>query len=153
MNTLHLTSRSVQETERIGRDVARLLRQGDLVALIGPLGAGKTQFTRGLAAGLGADPKRVASPTFVLMQEYTAAVPVVHIDAYRIQSLSDLESIGFTSELLQQSITVVEWADRIEGELPADRLEIIIEHTREGRSVTVVPHGRWELITTWPAFS
>jgi tRNA threonylcarbamoyladenosine biosynthesis protein TsaE len=132
---------SAQETVDLGRRIASHLRAGDVVALVGNLGAGKTQLTRGLAAGLGADPRQVASPTFVLMSEYEAPVPVVHIDAYRIQSLADLESIGFTPELLEKSVTVVEWADRIAGELPADHLRIELIHTAGGREISVTPIG------------
>lgn len=140
---IQLTTRSVRETEDVGRSIATVLQQGDLIALVGPLGAGKTQFTRGLAAGLGANPRLVASPTFVLVQEYAARIPLVHIDAYRINSLADLESIGFTPELLAQSVTVIEWADRIEEELPADRLEIELEHDQDSRRIVIVPHGKW----------
>lgn len=137
-------TRTPEETVDLGRRIATVLRTGDVVALIGPLGAGKTQLTRGLAAGLGADPRQVASPTFILMSEYEVppgASTVVHIDAYRIQSLADLESIGFTPELLRDSVTIIEWADRIADDLPPDHLRIELSHTAGGREISMTGRG------------
>ena len=141
---LHGTSASLQRTLQFGERLAELLQPGDLVALRGPLGAGKTQLVRGIAAGLGIDPHQVASPTFVLMTEHPGQVPLVHIDAYRIEDLSDLESIGWGEELLAEAVTVVEWADRIEADLPEDLLWIELSHAGEQqREITVEPRGAW----------
>ncbi|MHB1157372.1 MAG: tRNA (adenosine(37)-N6)-threonylcarbamoyltransferase complex ATPase subunit type 1 TsaE [Phycisphaerales bacterium] len=124
-----LVSTSVERTVALGRAVARIVQPGDVIALRGELGAGKTQWVRGLAEGLGADPRNVSSPTFVMMQEYaTACLPVLHIDAYRIHSMNDLETTGWTTEVAAQSVSVIEWAGRIASELPADRLDIDLEH-------------------------
>lgn len=135
---IELVSTSVERTVALGRAVARIVQPGDVIALRGELGAGKTQWVRGLAEGLGADPRNVSSPTFVVMQEYaTACLPipgvsgvsgVLHMDAYRIHSLNDLETTGWTPEVAAQSVSVIEWADRIASELPADRLDIDFEH-------------------------
>jgi tRNA threonylcarbamoyladenosine biosynthesis protein TsaE len=127
-STMTLLSASVEQTVAIGRIIGGVLRQGDVIALSGPLGAGKTQLVRGMADGVGTDPRLVASPTYVLMHEYTGRLTLVHIDAYRLQGLSDLESIGWTDELLDESATVIEWADRIAPELPADCLTITLNH-------------------------
>jgi tRNA threonylcarbamoyladenosine biosynthesis protein TsaE len=132
---------SAEETVSVGHRLAGVLRVGDLVALAGPLGAGKTQLTRGIAAGLGMDPRQVASPTFIMMSEYEGPTPLVHIDAYRIHSLSDLETIGFTRDLIERSITVVEWADRIAADLPQDHLWIALDHTEARRAIAVTCHG------------
>jgi len=141
---IQLTTRRAAETESLGGRLARILQPGDVVALCGQLGAGKTQLVRGLAAALGADPRAVSSPTFVLMQEYGANPPVLHIDAYRIETLDELESLGWSSELADESVSVIEWAERIAEELPADRLDVRLEHTgAETRAVEIRPRGRF----------
>ncbi len=135
----------------IGHAVGALAAAGDVVALSGELGAGKTQFVRGLAAGMGIDPAAVASPTFVIVHEYPAAPdrPVlVHIDAYRIHSLEDLESIGWDltggSELRRGAVVVIEWADRLRGTLGEDLLTVDLAHAGEGlRSLVVRGRGQW----------
>ena len=106
-------SDSVEQTEAIAAELAQSLRAGDFVALDGELGAGKTQFVRGLVIGLGGNPRAVSSPTYILLNVYPAGkMTVYHLDAFRITSPADLEAIGF-SELLQQGqVVVVEWAGR-----------------------------------------
>lgn len=131
---------SPEQTGAIGRAVGALAQPGDLVALVGELGAGKTQLVRGMAEGMGVPPAQVASPTFVMVHEYAAAPgrPVlVHIDAYRLHSLEDLESIGWNasgeSDLRQGAVVAIEWADRLEGSLGQQVLEITLLHAGEGR--------------------
>ena len=139
-----VVSGEVARTLAVGRAIAAAARPGDVIALSGQLGAGKTQFVRGLVSGLGADERAVSSPTFVLMQEYDADVPVLHIDAYRLQSLDEVETIGWTDALREQSVTVIEWADRIRAELPDDRLDIHIEHLGDQeRELTLCLRGDW----------
>lgn len=137
----------------VGQAIGRHARAGDLIALIGELGAGKTQFTRGLAQGLGVDSAQVASPTFVLVHEYPAGAGrpmLVHVDAYRVGSLEELESIGWDpaaggGELRQQCVLVVEWADRLGGTLGEDMLEVRIEHLgHEQRQIELLFHGSWQ---------
>lgn len=143
-STMTLLSSSVAQTVAIGRAIGCTLQKGDVVALNGPLGAGKTQFVRGMAEGIAADARLVASPTYVLMHEYTGRLTLVHLDAYRLQGLSDLESVGWTDELLAESATVVEWADRIAPQLPVDRLTITLEHVDDNtRQLTL------QLCHTW----
>jgi tRNA threonylcarbamoyladenosine biosynthesis protein TsaE len=100
-------------------------RAGDVVALRGPLGAGKTQLAKGIARGLAVD-EVVNSPTFVLMNEYPGRVRLFHVDAYRIEG-EEAMAAGLIDERQAQGVTVVEWADRVEPWLPLDRLEIAIE--------------------------
>lgn len=123
-----LTSDSVQTTERIGQALGRALRTGHVVALIGPLGAGKTALVRGMAVGAGVDdPREVASPTFVIVNEYHArSATIHHIDAYRLRGSVDLEALGF-DEMCETGAVVVEWADRVPELLPPDRLTVAIE--------------------------
>ncbi len=102
--------------------------KGLVVALVGPLGAGKTAFVKGLAEGLGIDPARVASPTFVVASEYPAAAGrLAHVDCYRVESAAELEAAGFLDLLEPGNLVAVEWADRFREALPGDRLEIEIE--------------------------
>ena len=143
-------SRSVEQTAAVGAAVARRARPGDVVALIGELGTGKTQFVRGMAQGLGIDPTTVRSPTFVLVQEYqtenSQPLVLVHIDAYRLHGPGELAAIGWDgvdNELASGQIVAVEWADRIMPILGPQRLEVRIEHWAKGRRLTFIPHGRW----------
>lgn len=135
----------MSETVAFGRSLASAVAPGDVVALSGPLGAGKTQLIRGLAAGCGADERLVASPTFVLCTEYPAEPTLIHVDAYRMKGLSDLESIGWGAELFAEAITAVEWADRIVSHLPDDHLRIEIDLGRDEttRLLTIQPRGRF----------
>lgn len=112
-------SRSLRETRRIGQTFARRLHRGDLVALVGDLGAGKTALTRGIASGLGlADERLVSSPSYVLVQEYPAEVPVFHVDLYRLHApAEELLELGL-EEMLSEGVVVIEWAARAEEVLP-----------------------------------
>ncbi len=97
-----------------------------VVALIGPLGAGKTEWVKGLAAGLGIDSRVVASPTFVIASEYPGGRGLAHVDLYRLESEEALEATGFRDLLTPGAIVAVEWADRFPSLLPVDRVEIQI---------------------------
>ncbi len=117
------------------------LESGDVVGLEGALGSGKTCFVRGLAQGMGLDPRAVVSPTFVIHQEYEAegAVTLVHIDAYRLQGPQELETIGW-EELLaaRKTVIAVEWAGRVASALPTRRIDVSLEHQGEHtRGVTI----------------
>lgn len=129
-------SHNVAETESIAADLARTLAGGECIALNGELGAGKTQFVRGLVRGLGGEARAVSSPTFVLLNIYqTPRLAVYHLDAYRTHSPEDFESIGFAELLDQGGVVVVEWASRIAPLLPAKCINVEIgihgKHTRE----------------------
>jgi len=132
-------SHSVAETEQVAADLARSLRGGECIALHGDLGAGKTQFVRGLLAGLGGDPRSVSSPTYVLLNVYpTGRLTLYHLDAYRVGGADDFESIGFTELLEQGGVVVVEWASRVTALLPATTIQVTLEPlTPETRQVTI----------------
>lgn len=122
---LEIRSTSPDDTIRIGRDLAACLAPGDVVALVGPLGAGKTQLVKGIALGLGVpDERLVNSPTFVLVNEYAGRIPIHHLDAYRLTSAAELEALGFEEMCAGDAVVLVEWADRVEGAIPADALWI-----------------------------
>jgi tRNA threonylcarbamoyladenosine biosynthesis protein TsaE len=155
---LHLISKHVADTVAIGAAVASVAQGGDVLGLQGELGAGKTQFVRGLARGLGLDPAQVSSPTFVLMHEYESSeadgVALVHIDAYRVGSFGDLESLGWAADpdLRRNTVVAVEWADRLGQTLGDDLLLVRIEHMDdEVRRLTLSSHGVWH--ARWHALS
>jgi len=137
-------SRGESDTRHLGEIVGRAAEPGDVVGLQGELGAGKTQFVKGLAVGAGAQSHDlVTSPTFVLLNSYSGRIPVRHYDLYRLES-PDLEALGYF-DLLPGSVTVLEWSDKA-GDLLGDRLEIRIETTgpttRELRATAAGPRGR-----------
>ncbi len=123
-------SRSVAETESIAAKLADSLQPNDVIALEGDLGAGKTQFVRGLVKALGGDGRAVSSPTFVLLNVYqTPLFPVYHLDAYRVGGAEDFSSIGFGELLEENGIVVVEWPSRVLEILPIKRINITFEIT------------------------
>ncbi len=123
-------SRSVAETEAIAGEIAESLHGGECMALYGDLGAGKTQFVRGLVRGLGGNPRAVSSPTFVLLNVYEAGrLSVYHLDAYRVNGADDFEDIGFSELLEQGGVVVVEWAERVASLLPPGHRVVRIETT------------------------
>ncbi|MGD1277180.1 MAG: tRNA (adenosine(37)-N6)-threonylcarbamoyltransferase complex ATPase subunit type 1 TsaE [Tepidisphaeraceae bacterium] len=121
-------SRNIAQTESIAAKLAGSLEDRRCVALYGELGAGKTQFVRGLVAGLGGNPRAVSSPTFVLLNVYTAGTTTVHhLDAYRVAGSRDFEQIGFSELLEQDGVIVIEWAEKVADLLPPRRIDVRIE--------------------------
>lgn len=114
---------SPEETRRAGERLGARLQPGDVVALIGELGAGKTCFIQGLAHGLGVTGD-VTSPTFVLVNEYRGRLPIHHLDAYRTGSLTELADIGIEEMLHGDGVTVIEWADKLLPLLPARTITV-----------------------------
>jgi tRNA threonylcarbamoyladenosine biosynthesis protein TsaE len=132
-------------TRRLGRTLGRQLRAGDVLCLIGDLGAGKTTFTQALAEGLDVPVDDVVnSPTFTLVAEHWGGrVPLFHFDAYRLQGADDLEDLAFDDYLDGRGVVVMEWADKVLPALPADRLEIHFAdgESVESRMVTLIAEG------------
>jgi len=142
-----LESDSVASTQKIGRQIGAALRPGHVVALVGPLGSGKTTLVKGIADGAGvADPRQVNSPTFVIVNEYQGrALHIYHIDAYRLRGSTDLDAIGF-EEMTTQGAILLEWADRVAEVLPEDHLTIALqplaEHRRQLHLTAKGPKGQ-----------
>ena len=121
-STVEIISRSVEETIKLGEALAGGLSGGELIGLIGELGTGKTHLIKGVANGLakGADDdecgaEAVTSPTFTLMNEYDGRVPMIHIDAYRLENAGQLVALGFDEMVGEAAVVMVEWADRVES--------------------------------------
>jgi tRNA threonylcarbamoyladenosine biosynthesis protein TsaE len=118
---------SPQETMQLGKILGELLVPGDVVALIGDLGAGKTTLAKGIASGAGVeDEGDVTSPTFVLVNEYQGRFPVYHADLYRLQEAHEAEDLGWEEFIFGDGISLMEWAEKIPEILPEDRIEIRI---------------------------
>jgi tRNA threonylcarbamoyladenosine biosynthesis protein TsaE len=122
----------LSSTTVLGRRLGELLFPGSVVALIGPLGAGKTHLVRAIAEGLGiTDSRAVSSPTFVLIQEYASRLPIYHFDAYRLRSEAEFYDLGALEYLTGDGVSLVEWADRVPGSIPSEHLRIELKMTGE----------------------
>jgi tRNA threonylcarbamoyladenosine biosynthesis protein TsaE len=133
-----------EETMALAAKLAAALKEGDLIALVGELGAGKTMFVKGLAKGLGvAEPLYVNSPSFVVMKEYHGDKDLYHFDIYRLDLRSFAETVDYERYFYGKGVTAVEWADRIKDLLPEDHLEVRVEYG-EGyeRKFTITPVGK-----------
>ncbi|MBS0334828.1 MAG: tRNA (adenosine(37)-N6)-threonylcarbamoyltransferase complex ATPase subunit type 1 TsaE [Proteobacteria bacterium] len=131
-------------TARLGAAVARALKPGEAVCLSGPLGAGKSTLARALIRGLTTPDEDVPSPTFTLAQFYEGAgMAVAHFDLYRLGSPDEAYEIGL-DEALDNGAAVIEWPERLAGQLPPDRLDIEISIEGAGRVARLTPHGAWE---------
>lgn len=138
-------------TEAFGRRLGGLLFPNAVVALVGPLGAGKTHLSRAIAEGLGiANPAAVTSPTFTLVHEYPARLPVFHFDAYRLNGPDEFLDLGVTEYYEAGGVCLIEWADRVEAALPTERLTIrlvpVDEHRRRAEVIGV--GERYEALAT-----
>jgi tRNA threonylcarbamoyladenosine biosynthesis protein TsaE len=126
---------SPEQTWQTGQLLGELLDAGDTVCLYGDLGAGKTNFTYGIAQGLDVQEQYITSPTFTFVNEYQGRVPLYHIDLYRLKDPDELENIGFEEYIESDGVTVIEWAERAEDELPVEGLSVYLsyvdEHSRE----------------------
>jgi tRNA threonylcarbamoyladenosine biosynthesis protein TsaE len=121
-------SRSARATFALGERLGGALAQGDVIALVGELGAGKTQMVRGICRGAGVPDAEVASPSFAIVAAYHGRVPVHHADLYRVADEDELYATGFFDLVGGEGAVLVEWADRIPGALPEERLELRLEH-------------------------
>ena len=133
------TSVSPVETQRIAREFGSALPRGSVVALVGQLGAGKTQFVKGLVAGIGADAE-VTSPTFTLIHEYIGGrLPVYHFDFFRIEDREAAERLGLDEYFFGDGVSVVEWADKFREIIPTDALWISFETKSENERLLILP--------------
>lgn len=133
MTEVTITSNSVEETMALGRRIGGRLKGGEVFAICGPLGSGKTHLIKGIAAGAGAeDRENVTSPTFVIVNQYHGRFDLYHLDAYRIESLAEFEMLGFDDFCYPQSVVLIEWADKIERALhDIDYVRIDLAHAGE----------------------
>ena len=145
MNRIQLLSRSPAETRALAARLGAGLRPGDVVALRGELGAGKTEFVRGLAVGLGVPEDAVASPSFALAYEYQGRLTLVHLDLYRLAEISSEILPDVEDYLTGPQVTAVEWAERLGDLLPPEHLDVVLTITgEEERQIILTGRGpRW----------
>jgi tRNA threonylcarbamoyladenosine biosynthesis protein TsaE len=144
-----LQTKNTSETVRIGKWIGSHLRTADIVALAGDLGAGKTHFIKGLAAGIGIEkPSRISSPSYVLIHEYPGKLALFHIDLFRLETESEAEELGLEEYFGGRGVTAIEWADRIPSLLPKEILWVHIRYTgKQTRSIEIVGRGeRYEAL-------
>ena len=123
-----VTTSDPAETRALAARLAAVARPGDLLCLVGDLGAGKTVFAKGFAVGLGITDV-VSSPTFVLMTEYAGSLPLFHLDLYRLEDAADALAGGLLDDRQAEGVALVEWAERLGPALPVSRLDVVIDGT------------------------
>ncbi len=139
---MQIVTQGPGQTIKIGQNLARNLRQQDIIALFGDLGSGKTTLVRGIAKGLKADAKEVNSPTFVLLREYKGRLPLYHLDLYRIKDIKQVCKIGYEDYLFNKGVSVVEWAEKMLKLLPKEYLGIkLFIKGKNKRLLKFLPHG------------
>lgn len=136
-------SRNTRETVNLGERLGRLLEPGDFVALVGDLGSGKTHFVQGIALGVGVPGDIcVSSPSYTLLNEYEGRMPLYHFDLYRLDGDADIRDLGFEEYFYGRGACVVEWADRLNTELPEENLRITFTHEGDTqRSISFSAEG------------
>ena len=136
---MEIISASARQTRAIARFIGEKLREGDVLALSGELGSGKTCFTGGLARGLGVDEKyQITSPTFTLINEYPAKYKLYHFDVYRLKDYSEFEDLGYEEYFGEKGVVVIEWAEKIAQILPEDTLFINFEYLDENKRRIII---------------
>jgi len=136
------TTNSPEETMRLGRKIGKLLKQGNVVALIGNLGVGKTVIANGLCTGLGVKEDYITSPTYTIINQYDGRIPVYHIDLYRLNDSKELYNLGWDEYIYGNGTCIIEWADKAGEMLPEEYLMINIEVTgNDKRRITLQSKG------------
>jgi len=136
-------TKSTSETIQLGKLIGNLLQPGDVVALIGELGTGKTHFIMGLAAGLGVEKNDpVSSPSFTLIHEHTGRIPFCHVDLFRLRGEEEAEDLGLDEYFQRRAVTAIEWADKIPSLLPKEALRIYLHYAgNQERTIEIVSQG------------
>ena len=140
--TVTITSHTPRQTEQIGSLLGSMLAKGDIIALCGELGTGKTTLVRGMARGIGLEEGEVASPSFTLVNEYEGPLRLFHIDLYRLADEKELIAIDYEEYLTADGVVVIEWADRLPQAIPADSLWITLRYLgTERREIVLRAEG------------
>ena len=122
--------KGLEDTKKFGEKLGSLLKPGDIICLMGDLGAGKTTLTKSIGIGLGVE-DYITSPTFTLINEYKGRLNLYHFDVYRLEGISDLDDLGFEEYFYSGGVCIIEWGDKIENILPKDKINLSIEKGSE----------------------
>lgn len=137
-----IISRKPEETEYIGQRMAKFLKPGDFISLNGDLGSGKTVLSQGIAKGLEID-EPITSPTFTIIQEYhKGRLPFYHMDVYRLNSVNEMDDLGYEEYFYGEGVTIVEWGNKFAEILPEEFLNIEFRQGSEGRELCFFPKGK-----------
>ena len=141
-----IVTKNAEETQNVGKQFAANLKDGDVVALYGDLGSGKTQFVKGICSKLGTK-QVVNSPTFIIVNEYTteSLLKIFHFDFYRLKHYDDVYSIGFDDYMNNRGIALIEWPELVEDSLPKDTKKVRIAHTTENENYRYIKVENTEL--------
>ena len=143
--TLSFTTKNAEETEALGQKLGRLLQKGDILAMRGTLAAGKTTLTKGIARSLGIRDE-ITSPTFCLISEYAGAMPLYHMDVYRLDDAEDFINLGTDDMLYGEGVCVIEWSEKIMSELPDTAIAIDIGVNDDGSRTVRISNWPYEAI-------
>jgi len=135
---VEMVSPTPQHTERIGSVLGKMLEGGEIIALSGELGSGKTTLVRGIAHGMGFNRDEIASPSFTLINEYDGPLPLFHIDLYRLEGERDLYEIGYEEYVGGNGAVVIEWADKVPQAVPKECLWITLKYLDDKRREIVM---------------
>lgn len=142
MKRLELITRSPEQTQEFGKSLGKIAQPGDVILLVGKLGAGKTCLTQGIAWGLGID-DYATSPSFVLVRELYGRLPLYHVDFYRLEKLEEIAELGLDEYFYGQGVSVVEWAEKALSLLPPQNLLIEMEYLSDSeRRLKLKPSGK-----------
>ena len=132
---------SPEETQTLGEEFGKTLKPGDVVALIGDLGTGKTCLTQGIARGIGiAADEVVSSPSYILINEYNGKIPIYHIDLYRLENIAEIADLGICEYMESDGVCIIEWAERMEEGLPETSIRIYITWEDENTRTIKIQH-------------
>lgn len=137
------TTTSAEETVELGKKIGSFLKKGDIIAMQGTLGAGKTTITKGIAQALGIN-ETITSPTFCLISEYEGKMPLYHMDVYRLDGAEDFANLGTEDMLYGEGVSIIEWSEKIMEELPHKTIILKLEPQDDGaRTITIEnwPYG------------
>lgn len=133
---------SPEETQNLGESFGKTLKPGDVVALIGDLGTGKTCFTQGIARGIGiATDEVVSSPSYILINEYNGKIPIYHIDLYRLENIAEIADLGIGEYIESDGVCIIEWAERMAEDLPETCIRIYITWEDENTRTIKIQHS------------
>jgi tRNA threonylcarbamoyladenosine biosynthesis protein TsaE len=142
MKSLQLTTRSPEQTQQLGKRLGEIARPGDVILLVGKLGAGKTCLAQGIAWGLGIN-DYAASPSFVLVRELHGRLPLYHMDFYRLDNIEEIAELGLDEYFYGRGVSVVEWAEKALSLLPPENLLIEMDYVAESeRRLSLKPTGK-----------